>query len=364
MIDTAEDVLIDSYESRPMIIDALLEVASDILLIVDARLRIRRSSKRAEEALGLPPKDGKGLPLSDFLSDEDNGSLIAALSDRASPPGSRCFESSFKQPNGGSLRSLVALRPLAKEGRAKGWTLLACGRFHAANESSDLNRFGPLIERVLRAYEAPLLVLNAASRTVQACNKAATSTLGYSKEGLLGRSLEWLSESGEFSEAKVKVRRYAYATSGIFRTKARLRRKDGVVRPFTITNVAIFNDSGVIESVLCFLDDTSNEEACNTELVRMAKELASVSSRLGALTAKLSNADVATHDLCDRGLSFRQIEIVKLVASGLATKTIADALGLAEVTVKSHLSIIYRRLEVKNRIDLLRFIHEKGIHID
>jgi PAS domain S-box-containing protein len=364
MIDTASAPPIDSHESRPMIIDALLEEASDVLLIVDARLRIRRSSKRAEEALGLPPKGGKGLPLSDFLSDEDDGSLIAALLDRASPPGNRCLESSFKQPNGGVLRSLVVLRPLAKEGRAKGWTLLVCGRFHATSGISDSSRFGPLIERVLRAYEAPVLVLDAASRTVQACNRAATSALGFSREELLGRSLEWLSEKGEFSEANVKVRRYAYATSGIFRTKARLRRKDGVVHPFTITNVALFNDSGVIESVFCFIHDKSDEEARNAELVRTAEELASVSSRLVALTARLSNAGDAAHDLRGRGLSSRQIEIVRLAASGLATKAIADALGLAEVTVKSHLSIIYRKLGVKNRIDLLRFTHEMGIRVD
>ncbi|WP_075349162.1 LuxR C-terminal-related transcriptional regulator [Algoriphagus marinus] len=58
-------------------------------------------------------------------------------------------------------------------------------------------------------------------------------------------------------------------------------------------------------------------------------------------------------------LTIREQEIVKLISDGLRNKEIADQLHISTVTVKSHLTNIYRKLEVTNRTSMLRIIRNQ-----
>jgi DNA-binding CsgD family transcriptional regulator/PAS domain-containing protein len=49
----------------------------------------------------------------------------------------------------------------------------------------------------------------------------------------------------------------------------------------------------------------------------------------------------------------REFEIIQLVMKGLQNKQIAETLCVAEITVKKHLSSIYSKLHVKNRLQLV-----------
>lgn len=50
-------------------------------------------------------------------------------------------------------------------------------------------------------------------------------------------------------------------------------------------------------------------------------------------------------------LSPRETEILGLLAQGQSNKEIAREIGLQEITVKVHLSSIYRKLDVRNRVE-------------
>jgi len=52
-------------------------------------------------------------------------------------------------------------------------------------------------------------------------------------------------------------------------------------------------------------------------------------------------------------LTPREIEIVRLVASGLRNRELARRLGLSEGTVKIHLHNLYKKLKVQNRVELV-----------
>lgn len=52
-------------------------------------------------------------------------------------------------------------------------------------------------------------------------------------------------------------------------------------------------------------------------------------------------------------LTRREREVIKLVGLGLKNKQIADKLFISEITVTHHLSSIFAKLEVSNRLDLL-----------
>ena len=60
-------------------------------------------------------------------------------------------------------------------------------------------------------------------------------------------------------------------------------------------------------------------------------------------------------------LTPREIEIVRLVASGLRNKEIADKLAISEGTVKIHLHRSYEKLQVDGRVALLRYAQSKGL---
>jgi len=60
-------------------------------------------------------------------------------------------------------------------------------------------------------------------------------------------------------------------------------------------------------------------------------------------------------------LSARQIEVGRLVATGMTNAAIAEQLGISHRTVTSHLDHIYGRLGIGSRASLTRWIVERGL---
>lgn len=65
-----------------------------------------------------------------------------------------------------------------------------------------------------------------------------------------------------------------------------------------------------------------------------------------------------------KGLTSRQIDIVKCIAEGLSNKQIAYKLNLTEGTVKVHITIILKVLNVKNRTSAVIEAAKRGYIID
>jgi DNA-binding NarL/FixJ family response regulator len=60
-------------------------------------------------------------------------------------------------------------------------------------------------------------------------------------------------------------------------------------------------------------------------------------------------------------LSEREIEVLELLAQGMANKQIAAALGISEHTAKFHVSSIYTKLNVTNRAEAVRQGVRRGL---
>lgn len=63
----------------------------------------------------------------------------------------------------------------------------------------------------------------------------------------------------------------------------------------------------------------------------------------------------------DTALTEREVEVLRLTATGSTNKTIADALYLSENTVKSHLYHIYDKLKVHGRMQAVTEAARRGI---
>lgn len=63
----------------------------------------------------------------------------------------------------------------------------------------------------------------------------------------------------------------------------------------------------------------------------------------------------------DKGLTKRELEVLRALAEGKSNKQIARALWLAEQTVKFHLTSIYRKLEVQGRTQAVYWAYRNGL---
>jgi two-component system, NarL family, nitrate/nitrite response regulator NarL len=60
-------------------------------------------------------------------------------------------------------------------------------------------------------------------------------------------------------------------------------------------------------------------------------------------------------------LTPREIEMVRMVASGLRNREVSERLAISEGTVKIHLHHIYRKLKVDNRVELILYAQSKRL---
>lgn len=60
-------------------------------------------------------------------------------------------------------------------------------------------------------------------------------------------------------------------------------------------------------------------------------------------------------------LTIREIDVVKLINSGLTNKEISVALNISEKTVKTHITNILRKLNMKDRLDIIIFCRNNTI---
>jgi len=65
----------------------------------------------------------------------------------------------------------------------------------------------------------------------------------------------------------------------------------------------------------------------------------------------------------ENGLTERELEIVRLVASGYKNKEVGNTLTISERTVKTHLTNIFQKLGVRDRVHAVILAYESGVAV-
>lgn len=60
-------------------------------------------------------------------------------------------------------------------------------------------------------------------------------------------------------------------------------------------------------------------------------------------------------------LSKRELEVVGLIGEGLKSREIAERLFISEITVRHHLTSIFSKLEVSDRVELILYSYKHGL---
>jgi len=83
--------------------------------------------------------------------------------------------------------------------------------------------------------------------------------------------------------------------------------------------------------------------------------------RVADLIRVLQSQPVKTEDHRPFGLTSRELEVVQAVVGGYTNKEIAERLSISQNTAKHHLSSIFDKLGVSNRLELALFTHSHHI---
>jgi DNA-binding NarL/FixJ family response regulator len=102
---------------------------------------------------------------------------------------------------------------------------------------------------------------------------------------------------------------------------------------------------------LGFLPKTWTVNQLKTALIKIANGEIIVPERIADALAVMSKNSLEN---TQTSLSERQLEILKMVQTGLTNAGIAAVLYISEATVKSHLQKIFKILGAKNRMDSVR----------
>jgi DNA-binding NarL/FixJ family response regulator len=115
----------------------------------------------------------------------------------------------------------------------------------------------------------------------------------------------------------------------------------------------LLKDASSAEVISAILGVVQGESVCPPRLCRSLFEFVSQEFR--------RRSGIVDQQACSKlGLTFRQRQLVNLVAKGLTNKEIAAKLNLSEFTVKNHIHRIMRQVDADTRYDAVDVIRANG----
>jgi DNA-binding NarL/FixJ family response regulator len=140
--------------------------------------------------------------------------------------------------------------------------------------------------------------------------------------------------------------------------------------PWRILVLTTFDaDEHVVEALRAGASGFLLKDVAPTEFVRAIRIVAagdaliapSITRRLIDRFAKLAVPADERHAEQPRDLTEREREVLRLVAHGLSNREIAERLVLAEPTVKTHVSHLLLKLDLRDRAQLVVLAYEVGV---
>lgn len=115
----------------------------------------------------------------------------------------------------------------------------------------------------------------------------------------------------------------------------------------------LLKDASSAEVVAAVQGVMRGEAVCTPKLCAVLFEFVSKELR-----RKSTVDDLRTHSL---GLTYRQRELMRLVAEGLTNKEIAASLNLSEFTVRNHISRVMKQVDADSRYEAVEVIRASSI---
>lgn len=348
---------------QSFIFKELMDCIEDLVVVSDAKFRIIEANRNAVVVFGFPAVDLISKSLTSLIEDRERGKLAMIFKGAKERRGGQTV---LLDRSGRKLPVRFSFSPIpGAGGKPRGY--LFVGRCEKGESlAPDYDASNGLASRMLGGFADPVFIVDGPSRTVRDCNEAALDTFGFSREELKGRRLLDHPVSDEESRQHRAMEARAdktYATMGIFQGRILFPRKGASSLPCDLTGLPFFRPDGSLAFIIAMLFDRSAEEEREAELASLIKQVNALAAELAGAASSYSTRS-KIKSLSELGFTPRQVEIVRLCASGNSSKEIGFRLGIAESTVKNHLAAMYRKLGVNSRMEFINSISIKRIKIE
>ena len=105
------------------------------------------------------------------------------------------------------------------------------------------------------------------------------------------------------------------------------------------------------------------KRAADTDLIDAVRTVAGGRTFLSDDAQRDAHGRVARrrHREPSEPLTPRELEVVKLIAEAYTNKQIAETLKLSEKTVESHRANVFGKLDMRDRVELVRYAIRRGL---
>ena len=149
----------------------------------------------------------------------------------------------------------------------------------------------------------------------------------------------------------------------------RLSEAEGGSGPRILILTTFDADEHVVDALRAGASGFLLKDATPADFVRAIRVIAAgdalidpaVTRRLLDRFARLPTPSDPGHAEALRELTDRELEVLRLVAQGLSNREIAEHLTLAEPTVKTHVSHLLMKLDMRDRAQLVVLAYETGL---
>jgi DNA-binding NarL/FixJ family response regulator len=155
---------------------------------------------------------------------------------------------------------------------------------------------------------------------------------------------------------------------GLQATRRLLDTPPGVHRPRVLMLTTFDLDEYVFEALRAGASGFLLKDAPAAELVHAVRVIAAGEALLAPSVTRRLIEDYATRTRPARirpvvlnSLTPRETDVLRLIARGLSNQEIAESLVLAEQTVKTHVSRVLSKLDLRDRAQAVVFAYESGL---
>jgi PAS domain S-box-containing protein len=338
---------VKSMRVQSSLIDTFFATSKRATFLLDRSGIARRQSSYARSVFGIV--EGKRGGLRKLIERDDVPRLEFALG-AAFKAGSYCLPLTFIRESGDPEPMLLTVTALFDEKVPYGF-FVECDPVEGGEpaRATGMNAF-------LDSSGKPLFVIGYNHQTILECNSSACAISGYAKQELVGLTFSSLTPREDVDRVVS-----AYSGSDFCDVASRFRRKDGSTFHARLSSTPFFSSYLGGPLSIIAVTDLTFERRRDTALDDLLRKLDGIADHIHAIRApSLERDGREALPLSSFGLTKRQLEVARCVVNGMSNKQIAHALGSSEASVKVHVFNIYRKLGVRNRVELLTFVQDKA----